>query len=146
MIQEIESLSHSVWDCKYHIIITPKYRKKILYGQIRRRVGELLKELSKHKESKIETGNLRLDHVHMVMRIPPKYSVAMVVGYIKGKSAIRLHNEYGRYRKGSYGKNFWSRGYYVSTVGIDEKRVKEYVERQEYIDKEKEGKQIDMGW
>jgi putative transposase len=145
MLHDVKSLSHVMWECKYHIIITPKYRKKKLYGEIRRRIGELLRELTKQKGGEILQGNLRSDHVHMVLSIPPKFSVAMMIGYIKGKSAIRLHNEYGK-KKGIYGKNFWARGYYVSTVGADEKVVRDYVKKQEYIDKETGDGQMDRGW
>ena len=146
MIKEYTTLAHVKWECKYHIVITPKYRKRILYHQVKERLKEILHMLAKQKESKIIEGHLCNDHIHMVITIPPKYSVSMLIGFIKGKSAIKLHNEFARRFRNYYGKHFWSRGYYVSTVGLDEEKVRQYVKGQEKKDREIDGDQRDMGW
>jgi len=130
-----ESLSHSVWDCKYHVVWIPKCRKKVLYGQLRVHMGEILRELARQKESRVVEGHLMLDHVHMLISIPPKYAVASVVGYIKGKSAIHLARNYMGRRKNFVGQSFWARGYFVSTVGLDEALVREYIKNQEREDR-----------
>ena len=143
---QLFSLNHVKWDCTYHIIFTPKYRKKILYGQVRKRAGEILRTLCRQKQVDILEGYAVHDHIHMVMKIPPKYSIAMVVGFIKGKSAIQLHREFGKQYKSYYGKSFWSRGYYVSTVGLDEEMIKQYVRDQEKHDQQADGDRIEMKW
>ena len=141
-----ETLAHVQWECKYHVVIVPKYRKKILYGQVKQRVGELLRMLAKQKEVEIVEGYVCKEHVHMVLSIPPKYSVAMIIGYMKGKSAIWLHQEFSKDYKNYHGKHFWSRGYYVSTVGLNEEIIKKYVRNQENDDKRSEGQQLDLKW
>ena len=113
----------------------PKYRKKAVYGELRRELGEVFRELAKQKGSKIEEGHLLPDHMHVMLSIPPKYSVAQVVGFIKGKSAIHIARTYMNRRKNFIGENFWARGYYVSTVGVDEDAVREYIKRQEKEDR-----------
>ena len=143
---EYKTLSHVKWDCKYHIIIVPKYRKKVLYGQVRRRVGGILRLLAKQKEMEILGGHACVDHIHLVASIPPKYSISGVIGFLKGKSAIYLHREFARYYKNYHGKNFRSRGYFVTTVGLDEETVKEYVRNQEKLDKRDDGNQLDLNW
>lgn len=130
-----ESLSHSVWDCKYHMVWIPKFRKKVLYGQLRVHMGEILRELARQKESRVVEGHLMPDHVHMLISIPPKYAVASVVGYIKGKSAIYLARNFMGRRKNFVGQSFWGRGYFVSTVGLDEALVREYIRNQEQEDR-----------
>ena len=117
------------------MVFIPKYRRKVLYGHIRKELGKLLAELARHKESRIETGSLQPDHVHMVISIPPKYSVAQVIGYIKGKSAIHIARTYAGKKKNFTGEQFWARGYFVSTVGKDEKMIREYIRHQEAEDK-----------
>ncbi len=128
------NLSHTRWECKYHIVFVPKCRRKVLYGQIRKELGKVLAELARHRECRIEAGSIQADHVHMVISIPPKYSVAQVIGYIKGKSAIHIARTYGAKKKCIVGEQFWARGYYVSTVGKDEQKVKEYVRHQQVED------------
>ena len=130
-----ESLSHTKWECKYHIVFIPKYRRKVLYGQLRRQLGEVFHRLAQQKESRIEEGHLQGDHVHMMMSIPPKYSVAQVVGYIKGKSAIHVARTYGERKRNFVGQHFWAWGYFVSTVGRDEAVVREYIRQQEAEDR-----------
>jgi putative transposase len=134
-----QKLKHTSWDCKYHIVFIPKFRKKSIFGQLRTELGEVLRDLACQKESKIEEGHLMPDHVHMLLSVPPKYSVAQVVGFIKGKSAIWIaRNIVGKSRNFT-GQNFWARGYFVSTVGCDEKMIREYIQHQE-----KEEKRLDQ--
>ena len=130
-----QSLTHSVWECKYHIVWIPKYRRKVLYKELRQYLGEMLRELAKQKECTIEEGHLMGDHVHILISIPPKYSVSQVVGFLKGKSAIGIaRNYFGRKRNFS-GQSFWARGYHVSTVGRDEEKIRKYIQHQEREDK-----------
>jgi len=129
-----QSLSHTVWECKYHVVWIPKYRRKVLYGQLRKHLGKVLKELALQKESKVIEGHLKSEHVHMLISIPPKYSVSQVVGFIKGKSAIYIARTYAGQRKNFTGQHFWARGYYVSTVGIEEEVIREYIQSQDKED------------
>jgi putative transposase len=129
------SLSHTTWDCKYHLIWIPKYRKKVLFGDLRKYLGDVFRELALQKESKVLEGHLMGDHVHMLVSIPPKYAVSQVVGYIKGKSAIHIARTYAGHRHNFIGQNFWARGYFVSTVGRDEETIRKYIKRQEEADK-----------
>jgi putative transposase len=133
-MERYERLHHTKWECKYHVVWIPKCRKKVLYGQLRKELGRVLRELAMQKESEVIEGTLRTDHVHMVVSIPPKYSVSQVVGYVKGKSAIWVARTTGRNRN-FVGQNFWARGYCVSTVGLDEETIREYVRSQEGADK-----------
>jgi putative transposase len=130
----VESLNHSVWDCKYHVVFIPKCRRKTLYGELRQYVGEVFRKLAQQKESRIEEGHLLSDHVHMLIAIPPKYAVAQVVGFIKGKSAIHLARVYGERKRNFVGQHFWARGYFVSTVGRDEGLIREYIRKQDQED------------
>ena len=134
-MESAESLSHTRWECKYHVVFIPKYRRKVLYGNLRQFLGPVLRELASHKESRVEEGHLCTDHVHMLLSIPPKYAVAQVVGYIKGKSAIHIAREYGGVKRNFTGITFWARGYWVSTVGRDERTNREYVRQQGEQDK-----------
>ena len=129
-----QSLSHTRWDCKYHIVWVPKYRRKTLYGRIRQELGEVFHDLARQKDSRILEGHLQLDHIHVLMSIPPKYSVAQVVGYVKGKSAIHIARIYLGQKKNYNGMHFWARGYYVSTVGADEEVIRNYIRNQEKED------------
>jgi len=134
-LNDIESLSHSLWDCKYHVVWIPKCRRKVLYGRIRRELGRVFHELARQRESKIHEGHLQADHVHVYVSIPPKYAVAQVIGFIKGKSAIHIARTFGGRERNFTGENFWARGYYASTVGRDEKVIREYIRRQEAEDR-----------
>ena len=129
------SLNHTRWDCKYHVVWIPKYRRQILYGKLRRYLVEVFHELARQRECKILEGHLCRDHVHMLIAIPPKYSVAQVVGFMKGKSAIRIARDVEDRARGFVGKSFWARGYFVSTVGMDEKVIRKYIRNQERTDK-----------
>ena len=144
-MHNFQSLSHVKWECKYHVIITPKYRKKVLYGQVRKRVGEIIRLLAKQKQVEVIKGHAMPDHIHMALSIPPKYSVAIIIGFLKGKSALWLHREFGKIR-GTCAKNFWSRGYFVSTIGLDEEMIKKYIQNQDKKDKDADGNQLDLGW
>jgi putative transposase len=135
MMDDYESLSHTKWDCKYHVVFIPKYRRKVLYGELKQYLGEVFRRLALQKESRIEQGHLMPDHVHMMISIPPKYAVSQVVGFIKGKSAIHLARTYGERKRNFVGQSFWARGYFVSTVGRDEEAIREYIKNQEQEDK-----------
>ncbi len=134
-MNDYKKLTHTTWECKYHLVWIPKYRKKIIYGQLRKYLGEILKKLALQRESEIIEGHLMGDHVHILISIPPKYSVSQVVGYIKGKSAIHIARTYAGRRHNFVGQSFWARGYFVSTVGRDEETVKKYIKKQEESDR-----------
>ena len=133
-MDEYESLSHTKWDCKYHVVFIPKCRRRTIYGELRPHLGEVLRRLAQQKESRIEEGHLLADHVHMLISIPPKYAVSQVVGFIKGKSAIHLARVYGEKKRNFVGQHFWARGYFVSTVGRDQDLIREYIKKQETED------------
>ena len=130
----VKSLNHTKWECKYHIVWIPKYRRKSIYKELRPYLGDIIKELASQKECKIEEGHLLADHVHILISIPPKYSVAQIVGFIKGKSAISIARTYFGRRKNFTGQSFWPRGYYVTTVGRDEEVVRNYIKHQDAED------------
>ena len=131
MSQDYHSLSHSKWDCKYHIIFIPKMRKKQLYGDIRARLREIFHALAAQKDCRIIQGYLMADHVHMLIEIPPKHIVSEVVGFLKGKSAIAIAREFGGKTRNFNGEHFWARGYAVSTVGLEEEVIRTYIRDQE---------------
>ena len=133
-MDDIESLAHAKWECKYHVVWIPKYRRKTLYGELRKHLGPVLRELARQRECVVEEGHLNLDHVHMLLSIPPKYAVAQVLGFIKGKSAIHIARTYLGRRQNFTGQHFWARGYYVSTVGRDEATIRQYIQKQEAED------------
>ena len=137
-----ETLRHTTWDCKYHVIFIPKCRRKVVYGQLRKELGTVFRALAQEKESEILEGHLMPDHVHMLLSVPPKYAVAQVVGYIKGKSAIHIARVYAGRRRNFVGQHFWARGYWVSTVGRDEASVRRYIQEQEKEDKRLEQLQL----
>ncbi len=130
----LESLSHSRWECKYHVVFIPKRRRKTLYGAVRKHLGEVFHRLAGQKESRFEEGYVMADHVHMLIAIPPKYAVSQVIGFIKGKSAIHLARVYGEQKRNFVGQHFWARGYFVSTVGRDEAVIREYIRQQDAAD------------
>jgi putative transposase len=133
-MKEYQSLSHTRWDCKYHVVFIPKRRKKKMFGVLRRHLGGIFRELAGHKEVQVLEGHLMPDHVHMCLSIPPKYAVSNVVGYMKGKSAITIARKYGGRARNFTGEVFWARGYFVSTVGLDEEMVRAYIRHQEAED------------
>jgi len=126
-----DSLAHTVWECKYHIVWVPKRRRKVIFGQLRRDIGTIIRRLCKYKGIEMMEGNTGIDHIHILVSIPPKYSVATIAGYLKGKSAMIVFEKYSNPRKNFKGHNFWARGYYVSTVGLDEAKVRKYIKEQE---------------
>ena len=134
-MDDYESLKHTRWECKYHVVFIPKCRRQKLYQQLRQHLGDVFRQLAQQRESKILEGHLVVDHVHMLISIPPKYAVAQVIGYIKGKSAIHVARTFGGRKKNFTGQHFWARGYFVSTVGRDEKAIREYIQRQEQEDR-----------
>lgn len=139
---EQQSLNHTRWECKYHVVFIPKCRRKALYKELRRHLGQVFRSLTEQKECRVEEGHLMPDHVHMLLSVPPKYAVSQVVGYIKGKSAIHLARTYGGRRRNFVGQHFWARGCFVSTVGRDEAAVRAYIKNQEQEDKRLE--QLEM--
>ena len=132
-MHEWQSLSHVRWDCKYHVVIIPKYRRRVFYGRLRRQIGTILGELCRQRGVEMLEGHAMPDHIHMCLSIPPKYSVAFVLGFLKGKSAVRIHRELLHERRMS-GLSFWASGYCVSTVGLDETRVRQYIREQEKLE------------
>lgn len=133
-VSSYESLSHSKWECKYHVVFIPKNRKKVLYGKIRNFLGPVFHELASQRNSKIVKGSMVQDHVHMLIAIPPKYSVAEVIGYIKGKSAIAVARQFSGRTRNFNGERLWARGYAVSTVGFEEAQIKGYIQNQKQLD------------
>ena len=136
-----QSLSHVRWDCKYHVVFVPKYRKKELYGKVRKRVGSILQDLCRQRAVELLEGHLMPDHVHMCLSVPPKYSIAFVIGFLKGKSAVRIHRGVLQAKRVT-GLHFWARGYCVSTVGLDEATICQYIREQEELEK----RQLDLNF
>ena len=137
-MDDLRSLNHTRWECKYHVVFIPKCRRKALYGELRKQLGALFRTLAEQKESAVEEGHLMPDHVHMLLSIPPKYAVSQVVGYIKGKSAIQIARRFLEVKRNFVGQHFWARGYFVSTVGRDETVIRAYIQAQEVEDKQAE--------
>lgn len=132
----LKSLSHSRWDCKYHVVFVPKGRKKALYGKIREYLKQVFYELARQRGSEIVEGHMAGDHVHMCISIPPKYAVSEVVGYLKGKSAIAVAHQFGGRQRNFSGERFWARGYAVSTAGFELGKIRDYIRRQEHEEHE----------
>lgn len=130
MPEQYQSLSHAKWDCKYHVVFIPKYRRHALFEQIRRALGAIFHELARQKECQILEGHVMSDHVHMCIAIPPKHAVASVIGFLKGKSAIAIARQFQGRTRNFNGESFWARGYAVSTVGFDEEQVRAYIKNQ----------------
>ena len=126
-----QSLSHSRWHCKYHVVFVPKRRRSVLYGKIRRELGPIFHALARQKECRIIEGHICTDHVHMCIEVPPKYAVASIIGFMKGKSAIAIARKFSGKEKNFQGEHFWARGYAVSTVGFDEDDVRKYIQDQD---------------
>ena len=136
MTETWRSLAHSRWDCKYHVVFVPKYRRKVLFGEIRKNLGQIFHELARQKECRIVEGHLMIDHVHMCIEIPPKIAVASLIGFMKGKSAIAITRQFGGKMRNFAGEHFWARGYAVSTVGFELESVKKYIREQEKADQD----------
>ena len=133
-MQTYESLKHTTWECKYHVVFIPKCRRKVLYQGIRQELGTVFRSLAEQWECRVEEGHLMPDHVHMLMSVPPKHSVSNVMGFIKGKSAIHIARVYAGRRRNFVGQHFWARGYWVSTLGKNEAAVRQYIQNQEKED------------
>ena len=129
-----DSLNHSRWECKYHVVFIPKYRRKVLYEELRRKLGEVFRTLAAQKECEVEEGHLMPDHVHMLLAIPPKYSVSSVMGYLKGKSSLMIFDKHANLKYKFGNRRFWAEGYYVSTVGLNEATIAKYIREQEAAD------------
>ena len=143
-MKDWQSQAHVKWDCKYHVVILPKYRRKVIFGKRRLEIGKILRQLCQQKGVLLVEGNAMPDHVHMVLSIPPKYSVAMTMGYLKGKSAVRINRELLRTTGTLFGRSFWARGYCVGTVGLDEEMICAYVRNQEELDKKLDQTELDL--
>jgi putative transposase len=140
MENEYQSLAHSRWDCKYHVVFVPKRRRRQLYGQIRRQLGAIFHALARQKECQIIEGHVMPDHVHMCIAIPPKVAVAQVIGFLKGKSAIAIARQFGGKERNFTGEHFWARGYAVSTVGFELEQIRAYIRQQDDEDPDEGGK------
>jgi len=137
-MKDWQSQSHVKWECKYHVVIVPKYRKKKQFKKYRRAIGKIFRELCRQKGVDLLEGNAASDPLHLLLSVPPKYSIAMTIGYLKGKSAIRIHRELFKTKGTLYGRSFWSRGYCVSTVGLDEGVIRNYIQEQDKHDRNQE--------
>ena len=137
-MKDWRSQSHVKWDCKYHVVIVPKYRRRSFYGSLRSEIGKILRDLCRQKEIELVKGDALPDHVHLLLSVPPKYSIANTVGFLKGKSAIRINRDLARVKGSLYGRAFWSRGYCVSTVGLDEAMIRAYIQNQDKHERDEE--------
>ena len=142
-MNDINSLSHFKWNCKYHVVFAPKYRRKIFYGEHREEVGKILRKLCEWKGVNIVEVEVCPDHIHMLLEIPPKYSVSKFMGYLKGKSATMLYEQFGELKYKYRNREFWCKGYYVDPVGKNESRIAEYIKKQ--LEKDQFGEQLTMG-
>ena len=129
-----DSLSHTKWLCKYHIVFTPKYRRKAIYGQYRESIGQIIRQLCNYKGVEIIEGHLMPEHIHLLVSIPPKYSVSQFMGYLKGKSSLMIFDKHANLKYKFGNRHFWAEGYYVSTVGLNEATIKKYIQEQEAHD------------
>ncbi len=143
-MKDWQSQAHVKWECKYHVVILPKYRRKVLYGKVRREVGRILRDLCRQKGIDLVEGNAKADHMHMLLSVPPKYSIAMTLGYLKGKSAVRIHRELLKAKGTLFGRSFWARGYCVSTVGYDEASVRRYIQEQEKLQRDQDQGELEF--
>lgn len=144
MSKDWQSQAHVKWDCKYHVVILPKYRKKEFFGRTRKTIGKILRELCRQREVELVEGKAMPYHIHMLLSVPPKYSIAMTMGYLKGKSAIRIHREVLRTKGTLFGREFWARGYCVSTVGLNEEQIRQYIRDQEKLQSDLDQGELDF--
>ena len=127
---DTNSLAHTKWECKYHLVFAPKYRSRIIYGELRQEIGQILRDLCNRKGVEIIEAEACPDHIHMLVRIPPKYSVSEIMGYLKGKSLLIIFDRHANLKYKYGNRHFWYRGYYVDTVGKNEKKIQEYIQKQ----------------
>ena len=139
-----KQLAHTTYLCNYHVVFCPKYRFRVMRGKIGQKVRDWIRKICEWKGIEIIEGHVSRDHVHLVLSIPPKYAVSEIIGTIKGRVAIRVFKEIPEFRKKYWGKRFWARGYFVSTIGVDERIIRQYIQKQEM--KERQAKQLDMDW
>ena len=144
-MKDWRSQAHVKWECKYHVVILPKYRKRRFFGGMRREIGKILRELCRQKGLELVEGKAMPDHIHLLLSVPLKYSIAMTIGYLKGKSAVGIHRELLRTKGTLFGRSFWSRGYCVSTVGLDEGLIKKYIQEQDRLERDQERGLFDLG-
>jgi putative transposase len=142
VMKDWQSMAHVKWECKYHVVIIPKYRQKVLYGKLRGEVGAILRQLCREKGIEMVEGKARPDHIHMLLSVPPRYSIAMTMGFLKGKSAVRIHRSLMKTKGTLFGRSFWARGYCVSTVGLNEASIRQYIQDQDKLQKREEGNQL----
>ena len=140
---DVSSLAHTKWECKYHIVFAPKYRRQIIYGKIKQDIGQMLRKLCEYKGVEIIEAEACKDHIHMLISIPPKYSVAQIMGYLKGKSSLMIYEKYPELKYKYRNREFWCRGYYVDTAGKNAKKIEEYIRCQ--LEEDKAGEQLTMG-
>ncbi len=143
-MKDWRSQSHVQWDCRYHVVIVPKYRRRKFYGSLRSEIGKILRQLCMQKDIALLQGNAMPDHVHLLLSVPPKYSIANTVGYLKGKSAIRINRDLEGVKGSLYGRAFWSRGYCVSTVGLDEEVIRQYIHDQDKHERDQQRGLFDL--
>jgi putative transposase len=144
VMKEWQSQAHVKWDCKYHVVILPKYRRKVLYGRIRRGIGQILRDLCRQKNIELVEGKAMPDHIHRLLKVPPRYSLAMTIGYLKGKSATRIYRELLQTKGTLFGRSFWARGYCVSTVGLDEDQIRRYIRDQEKLQRDRDQGELNL--
>ena len=142
-LNDINSLAHSKWNCKYHVVFAPKYRRKVFYDEKRIAIGKILRQLCEWKGINIIEAEMCVDHVHMLLEIPPKYSVSTVMGYLKGKSSTMIYEQFGELKYKYKNREFWCKGYYVDTVGTNESRIAEYIRQQ--LEEDRLGEQLSFG-
>src|SRR4051812_17101305 len=143
-MKDRQSQAHVRWDCKYHVVILPKYRREVLYGRVRRGVGQNLRDLCRQKQIELVEGKAMPDHVHMLLSVPPRHSIAMTIGYLKGQSATRIHRELSHAKGTLFGRSFWARGYCVSPVGLDEVQIRRYIREQEELQRDRDQDQGEL--
>ena len=141
---ETNTLSHTTWNCKYHVVFAPKYRRKVFYAQKRLEIGHILRELCRWKDISILEAEICPDHIHMLIEIPPKMSVSSFMGYLKGKSSLMIYEKWGNMKYKYRNRQFWCRGYYVDTVGKNAKKIQEYIQNQLNQDKETDQLLLDL--
>ena len=141
--KDVDSLSHTTWRCQYHVVFAPKYRRMVIYGQIKKDIGQILRQLCEQKGIEIIEAEACPDHIHMLISFSPKYSISYVMGYLKGKSSTMLYKQFGELKYKYRNREFWCRGYYVDTVGKNAKEIEEYIKHQ--LDEDKAGEQLTMG-
>lgn len=144
MSSDLKSLAHTKWNCKYHIVFAPKYRRKVFYGEKRRAIGEILRKLCEWKGINIVEAECCPDHIHMMLEIPPKMSVAAVIGYLKGKSSLMIYDQFGNLKFKYRNRQFWCRGYYVDTTGKNTRKIATYIRQQ--LEEDKLGEQLSLSY